>query len=694
MTEIPSESSPAEPRPDGASSSGQAVMNLSRGVLFNVIIPLVLLVGGGTLVVLFGTAEPQKRPDPDTSPSGLLRSLPPARVAKLQSLDSTGEELELEVDGVVVPFQEARVAAEVSGRIVFKAEACEAGSYVKAGQLLMRIDNSSYLLEVYRLFQLVKQEQQDFENTEKLIDVAQQDVKLQQAEVERLGKLAELGKFASYAEIDQAKRVLLAAQQQLVSVQNQADLLRQRKIAVEAQLYSAISSLLRTEVRAPIEGVIVSEQADLNTFVSLGSSLVTIDNTSKVEVASNIRMDQLHWVLDQANPVSHQISDQTSGKNLNVSQRTDERVPDARVADGLIANGLITDTPVSDGQGPGQQDQFGSVTELDFGFAFPRGVDDFVSDADLKELYGYVMKVRSVESGLESEIQTGSGDRIDREERVNHQDPEHTECPDCPTRKASGPGYALPKTKVIVEFVVNGRDDTVHRWNGHLLSYDGIGLDPETRTVPVRVVVDRPQQLVDENGTPLEVDPSRIAPALLRGMYVRVRLQLKPRKPLLVIPANSLQPGNRILQFLPDEQPIAGPLARSVADSAAVSEAVGDQADFDPQQWRRGSVIMQKAIYPINPLRKGSLNGSDEKQWVCEVPESSGLSGESYVIVSPMGDVGVDREDVGEKDQGSGAQTLMEVRVKLEEMTPQSGDTRAASPVEPQVVTFSPEEGA
>jgi hypothetical protein len=171
-------------------------------------------------------------------------------------------------------------------------------------------------------------------------------------------------------------------------------------------------------------------------------------------------------------------------------------------------------------------------------------------------------------------------------------------------------------------------------------------------------------------------------------------LQLKPRKPLLVIPANSLQPGNRILQFLPDEQPIAGPLARSVADSAAVSEAVGDQADFDPQQWRRGSVIMQKAIYPINPLRKGSLNGSDEKQWVCEVPESSGLSGESYVIVSPMGDVGVDREDVGEKDQGSGAQTLMEVRVKLEEMTPQSGDTRAASPVEPQVVTFSPEEGA
>ncbi|MDG2223079.1 MAG: hypothetical protein P8L85_16985 [Rubripirellula sp.] len=239
----------------------------------------------------------------------------------------------------------------------------------------------------------------------------------------------------------------------------------------------------------------------------------------------------------------------------------------------------------------------------------------------------------------------------------------------------------------------------MYRWNGHLLSYDGIGLDPETRTVPVRVVVDQPRQLVDENGSPIAYNAKSISPALLRGMYVRVRLQLNPRKRLLVIPANSLQPGNRILQFLPKQENVSAPLAYAVAGS---DTAAGNQADFDPQQWERGSVIVRKAIYPINPLRKGSVGVSGGKQWVCEVPEGSELSGESYVIVSPMGDVGADRESAdresaGEEGNVSGTRTLMEVRVKREEIVTPPGDTRAVSPVEPsalQVVTFSPEEDA
>ncbi|MDG2223080.1 MAG: HlyD family efflux transporter periplasmic adaptor subunit [Rubripirellula sp.] len=313
MTDIPSESTPAEPVPDRASSSGPAAVNLSRGILFNVVIPLALLVAGGAVVALLGTAEPQKRPEPDTSPAGLLRSLPPARVAKLQSLESTGEGLELEVDGVVVPFQEARVAAEVSGRIVFKEKVCEAGGYVRANQLLMKIDSSDYLLDVYRLIQLVKQEKQAIEEANQELDnakesagVAERDYALQEAEV---GRLESLGQFSSKAEIDQATRALLAAKQQLVSIENQSKLAEQRKVRLiasldlaRAQLFAAISNVFRTEIRAPIEGVIVSEQADLNTFVAQGATLVTIEKTSKVEVASSLRMDQLQWVMDQDQP--------------------------------------------------------------------------------------------------------------------------------------------------------------------------------------------------------------------------------------------------------------------------------------------------------------------------------------------------------------------------------------------------------
>ncbi len=84
--------------------------------------------------------------------------MPPVRVESLRSLESTGEQLHLEVDGTVVPFREARVAAEVAGRVIYKADECEAGSYVRKDQLLMRIDPTDYQLEVQRLTRLQEQE--------------------------------------------------------------------------------------------------------------------------------------------------------------------------------------------------------------------------------------------------------------------------------------------------------------------------------------------------------------------------------------------------------------------------------------------------------------------------------------------------------------------------------------------------------
>ncbi len=145
---------------------------------------------------------------------------------------------------------------------------------------------------------------QEMLNAKRLIEVAQQDVALQQKEVERQKALP--AGFASRAEIDQANRGLLAATQQLVSVENQLDLLRKRRLRLEAserlaatQLKAAEVNLSRVEIRAPIDGVIVKEDADLNTFVARGNMLVTIEDTSKVEVATNLRMDQLYWVLDQ-----------------------------------------------------------------------------------------------------------------------------------------------------------------------------------------------------------------------------------------------------------------------------------------------------------------------------------------------------------------------------------------------------------
>ena len=514
--------------------------NVTHGTVFNVIVPLALLALGVLAVIAFGSVKPKARPGDDRTLAGRMRALPPVRVTRLATLDPNTTPLRLEVDGNVVPYRESRVAAEIAGRIVYKSEHCEAGVFVNKGQVLMRIDDTDYKLEVERLTRLKEQEyqalveiDQEVANTQRLIDVAKRDVKLQEQDVDRKSKLPD--GFSSQGEVDQAKRSLLQATQQLVGYENQKGLLGKRRLRLEAaerlaatQLKAAEINLERTEIAAPIDGVIASEDADLNTFVARGNLLVTIEDTSKVEVATNLRMDQLYWILNQSEQ---------------------------------------------------------------------------------------------------------SAEPID------------------------GDGYQLPKTPAEIEYELTGREGAVYSWQGHLLGYDGIGLDPTTRTVPVRVLVDQPQSFRDEKGDAHNASgPS----ALVRGMYVRVKLFIKPRTPLVVIPGGALKPGNRVWQFIPDDSVLAltdsqesgeNVGSENPAEAAAEQEMVESADDtplFDPELWSAGRVVVRRSIIPIDSLRVNppdpndentdSRIAQDERFWVCEVRDQV-FNGDSFVVVSPLASV-------------------------------------------------------
>lgn len=500
-------------------------------IMFNLVVPMLLLSLGVFVLIQLGTVEPAERPDPDLTRTGRLKSLPPVRVVELQSLASTGQQLRLQVDGTVVPFRESRVAAEVAGKVVFKADQCEAGSYVTENQLLMKIDPTDHELEVQRLTQMQEQEyqalneaDQEMVNTKRLIDVASQDVELQQREVNRQSSLPK--GFASRAEIDQANRALLAAKQQLVTSQNQLDLLKKKRVRLEAshrlastQLKLAEINLRRCEIRAPIEGVIVNEDADLNTFVPRGNLLVTIEDTSKVEVATSLRMDQLYWVLNQNNSAARVLSR----------------------------------------------------------------------------------------------------------------------------------GYDLPETPAVIEYELSGREGMVYRWKGRLLSFDGIGVDSTTRTVPVRVVVDDPTEYIDANG---QVHEQAGGTALVRGMFVRVNLLLKPKGSLVAIPARALQPGNRVFQFVHDESVLNS--ETSVADKPELTASsstkrqgksksekeTDDAKSFNPSHWEPGRVVVRSNIRPVDTLSIGKSRAKDSKDriWICEVRDEVLQKG-SFAVVSPIGSI-------------------------------------------------------
>ena len=530
----------------------------AKFLLFNIVLPLLILAAAIGLMFALGKSEPGSRPPADQSYAGRLRALPPVRVRPIQSLAGSGRRLRLRADGQVVPFREAVVASEVAGRVIEKSDACEAGQSVDAGQVLMRIDPTDYELEVERLSRLQQQEYEalrevdsEMKGTQRLIDVAETDVELQQRELTRQKNLP--SGFASQKEVEQAQRALLSARQSLVQLQNTLETLRTRRGRLEAseklaetQLRQANINLDRTTVRAPIGGVIVSENADVNAFVNRGTPLVTIETTDKVEIDSNLRQDQLYWVLDQ-------------------DRRSDVR-----------------------------------------------------------------------------------------------------------------DGYTLPPTDVIVAYSLSGLENKVFRWKGRLVSYDGIGLDAQTRTVPVRIIVDRPSHHVDAGGDPID-QPD--APSLVRGMFVNLELLIEPESELIVIPAAALQPGNRVYQFKADPS-VAGSMGSPTPEQRTVDDPIsetpgadGNNPDdstpsiaealppFDPQWWTAGTVISRDGVVAIDSLDIETADDQGrpqlEKHWVCRIEPGDATSSSSVadtdalalddgamVVVSPLGDFSTGSIDV------------------------------------------------
>ncbi|MDB4339133.1 efflux RND transporter permease subunit, partial [Rubripirellula sp.] len=216
--------------------------------------------------------------------------------------------------------------------------------------------------------------------------------------------------------------------------------------------------------------------ADVNTFVVRGSPLVTIEDTSKVEVSTSLRMDQLYWILDQ-------------------NERFSER----------------------------------------------------------------------------------------REPNLNATHSDQAQL-----------NYVLPQTEALIEYEISGRRGSIHRWQGNLMSYDGIGLDPKTRTVPVRVLVDHPTDFVDQNGNQnLTVG----TPPLVRGMFVQVKLLIRPKTKLFVVPSKALQPGNRIYQFSPDES-VLEPSNPEFGEptQTQISESKPQTGQFKTNDWSPGRVSIRESV--------------------------------------------------------------------------------------------------
>ncbi|MDZ7616194.1 MAG: hypothetical protein U1E05_04270, partial [Patescibacteria group bacterium] len=290
-------------------------------------IPLLILVVGvaGYVVLVMPRSAEQQDESEDVAPT-----------VETTELAVHGNGLDINVDGVVVPYREITMAAEVAGRVTMKAEVARAGNYVAKGTVLLEVDPRDYDLGVKQLRQELEQADSslneldvEVQNYRDISRVAEEQLNLHTVEYERQQKLAER-RVVTATQLDQARQSVLQSQSQLMELRKQIQMLQARrirlesvKIAMQFRLETAQLDLDRTRVVAPSDGVVVRDFVEVDSFVSKGTQLFVFEDTSNVEVRCNLQMDELYWLwLQQDNGAS--VGDETSAESQS---RRDYQAP-------------------------------------------------------------------------------------------------------------------------------------------------------------------------------------------------------------------------------------------------------------------------------------------------------------------------------------------------------------------------------
>ncbi len=427
-----------------------------------VVVPLLILVAGFSFFLISGSLKQTAKAPPKVAS--------PPRVETMKVVRYEGN-LQIDIDGTVVPFREMTLTSEVAGRVQRRHELCQAGRFVKQGTILLEIDPRDYELEIKQLEQEILQTQAalteidvQLENLDSLEKYAEDELNLQLREVKRLTRLVG-DQTVAQSDLDRARSGEVLARNASQRLANERRVLAAKRASTTAALElvktrkeQAQLNLTRTRIVAPVDGVVVQDLVEENDFVQRGTPVVEFEDTSAVEVKCNLVPEEIAWLAR----ARHDRSD-----------------------DHLM--------------------------------------------------------------------------------------------------------YEPPRVpaKVIYE-----RGSEQFEWDGVLARYDGIGMDERTRMVACRILVDdpgagRPTGSVDD---PRRPPPSNPSPMLMRGMFVRVVIDVPTASQLAWLPRTAVQLGDEVWRVVDDKlQIVPVTIARRTADGVILnvvdaerSLQIGDRAVVSP----------------------------------------------------------------------------------------------------------------
>jgi RND family efflux transporter MFP subunit len=170
----------------------------------------------------------------------------------------------IEIPGTIVSRNDARIAAEVSGRIDWIADE---GAELKEGDVIARLDQRSLKLDLAEADANMKRLKADFS--------------FQSRDAARLEDLAASGNVPK---------------SRLDEVRSRRDMTRQALAIADIQRERIAYNLERTEVKAPFPGHMVERLVQVGEYTTVGRAVARFVDTQNVEVRAQVPVSAAPWV--------------------------------------------------------------------------------------------------------------------------------------------------------------------------------------------------------------------------------------------------------------------------------------------------------------------------------------------------------------------------------------------------------------
>ncbi|WP_417849911.1 efflux RND transporter periplasmic adaptor subunit [Thalassoglobus sp.] len=273
-------------------------------MVLRVVVSLGILTAGGVSYFVFGQKPEIPTDDGSGKPVGTL--------VQSVTIQEYNKPIMVKVDGEATTYRVISVGAEVSGRIEKKADRTRSGHFVQKGDLLFKIDDAEYRIELERQQALLAQIDEELrainvelDNLSSLIELSAEDLNLQRGHLDRVRNLFDR-KATSETDYDNARQQELAARNALQKLKNELSSKERERATTLARRKVEAATLKRVElnlahcvITSPISGRVIEDEFEEGNFVTTGQTLVRISDASHMEVRCQFQPSEIAWVWQQ-----------------------------------------------------------------------------------------------------------------------------------------------------------------------------------------------------------------------------------------------------------------------------------------------------------------------------------------------------------------------------------------------------------